>query len=93
MGLSGHIKSLLTVAQDKPAIVEIIFDGIHPGSWSGSLADIFEIRSKAFAELLHHSDPEVRKFAKTKLAVLEQRIIKEREREAAQHNEREQRFE
>lgn len=93
MGISEHIKSLLSVAQDKLAIVEIIFNGISPGSWSGSLADIFEIRSKAFAELLDHSDPAIRRLAKAKLAVLEQRIAKEREREAAQHSEREQRFE
>ena len=93
MTLSEHIKSFLAIAQDKAAIVEIIFDGIHPGSWSGSLAAIFEVRSKAFAELLDHSNPQVRTVAKSKLAILEQWIHAQREREAAEHSRSEQRFE
>lgn len=93
MVISGHVRSLLAIAEDKSAMVETIFDGIHPGSWSGSLADIFEIRSKAFAELLDDSDPQVKMLVRTRLAILEQRIRMEREREAAEHSEREQRFE
>lgn len=93
MVLSEHIKSLLKAATDKLAIVETIFKGIRPGSWSGSLADIFEIRSKAFAELLDYPDSDVQVFVRTKLSQLEQRIRRERESEAAEHNEREQRFE
>jgi hypothetical protein len=93
MVLSEHIKSLLNAATDKLAIVETIFKGIHPSSWSGSLADIFEIRSKAFAALLDYPDSDVQAFVRTKLSHLEQQIRREREREAAEHNEREQRFE
>jgi hypothetical protein len=91
--LSNHVKSLLEVAQDKLAMVEIIFENAHPGGWSGSLADILEVRSKAFAELLKHSNPEMQGLVRTKLTLLEQQIHIEREREAARNNEREQRFE
>jgi hypothetical protein len=93
MVLSTHIKSLFTVAQDKLAMIEVIFKNSHPGSWSGSLADILEVRAKAFAELLEHSDPKIQALVRTKLTLFEQRIRNEREREAAEHNEREQRFE
>lgn len=91
--LSTHIKSLFTVAQDKLAMIEVIFKNSRPGSWSGSLADILEVRAKAFAELLEHPAPEIQALVRTKLTLFEQRIRDEREREAAEHNEREQRFE
>ncbi|MFC5439007.1 hypothetical protein ACFPK0_03140 [Rhodanobacter ginsenosidimutans] len=91
--LSEHIKSLLEAATDKLAIVEIIFKDIHPSSWSGSLAAILDSRSKAFAELLNERDPNVQDFVRIKLSQLEQEIRREREREASEHNEREQRFE
>lgn len=93
MFLSEHAKSLLEVADDKLAMVEIIFEHVQPNSWSGSRADIFEVRSKAFAELLEYPDPEVRDLVTKKLSTLEERIRLERESEAAEHNEREQRFE
>lgn len=91
--LSEHIKCLMETAADKLAIVEIIFKGTMPDSWSSSLAEILESRSIAFAELLDHLSPEVRLLAKTKLSLLQQRIHSEREKEAADDNAREQRFE
>lgn len=91
--LSKHIKSILDVADDKLAIVEIILEDMQPGSWSGSLADILETRSKAFAELLEYPDSEVQTLVKTKLDILDKNILSQREYEAARENEREQRFE
>jgi hypothetical protein len=91
--LGEHIKALLRAATDKLAIVEIIFEDIHPSSWSGSLADIFEVRSEAFAELLEYPDYDVQAFVKTKLPLLKQQIRVQRDSEASEHNEREQRFE
>ncbi|RYZ86969.1 MAG: hypothetical protein EOP06_13520 [Proteobacteria bacterium] len=93
MVLSKHIRTLLEIAQDKGSIVEVIFENANPSSWSGSIADIFEVRSKAFAELLQYPDPAVQALVKTKLALFEQRIHLERAREAVENNEREQRFE
>ena len=93
MIISKHVMSLLELAQNKLAIVEIIFKNAFPGGWSGSLADILEVRSKAFAELLRHYDTEVQALVRIKLADFAQNIRAEREREALRNNEREQRFE
>ncbi|EMX4201873.1 TPA: hypothetical protein ACIYP1_004542 [Escherichia coli] len=91
--LSHHIASLLDAAENKAAIVETIFSRSFPNLWSGSLADILEVRAEAFAELLNHDSPEVREMAKTKLSHLNRSIRENREREAEQYNRREQRFE
>jgi hypothetical protein len=91
--LSEPIKALLEAAVDKQGIVNTIFAGIQPMSWSGSLADIMEIRAKAFAELLEHPLREVRDLAARKFERVEQDVRQKREREAAEHSRREQRFE
>ncbi|ANA68647.1 hypothetical protein [Pseudomonas aeruginosa] len=91
--LSEPIKALLEAAVDKQSIVNTIFSGIQPMSWSGSRADIMEIRARAFAELLEHPLPEVRDLAARKLERVGQVVRQEREREAAEHSRHEQRFE
>ncbi|MEH8264912.1 hypothetical protein Q7I27_17510 [Aeromonas veronii] len=91
--LSHHITSLLDAAENKVAIVETIFSRSFPCGWSGSLADILEVRSEAFSELLTHMTPEVREVAKTKLSLLNRAIRENRESEAEEYNRREQRFE
>jgi hypothetical protein len=93
VALSKHITSLLDAAEDKVAIVETIFSRTFPGGWSGSLADILEVRSKAFAELLNQDLPEVQKIAKAKLSLLDRSIRENRDRESDEYNQREQRFE
>ena len=70
-----------------------IFSRSFPSGWSGSLADILEVRSEAFADLLNHVSPEVREIARTKLSLLNRSIRENREREAEEYNRREQRFE
>ena len=91
--LSSHIKALLEVAENKIGIVETIFDSVWPDVGSGSPAEILEVRSKAFAELLNHHSPEVREFAKIKLTLIEKAVQKNREQEAEENSWREQRFE
>lgn len=91
--LSKHIRSILDVAGDKLAIVEIIYETMQPCIWSGSLSDILEVRSKAFAELLEHPDADVQAFVKAKLDVLGGEILTQREYEVARDSAREQRFE
>lgn len=91
--LSDHAIALLEVAANKKRVVESIFKHTWPGSYSGSLATILNIRSKAFAELLKHSSPEVREFSKAKLVIIEQSVRQEQKREAEENSLREQRFE
>ncbi|EGG92868.1 hypothetical protein IMCC1989_2342 [gamma proteobacterium IMCC1989] len=93
VALSKHITSLLDAAEDKVAIVETIFSGTFSDVWSGSLADILEVRSKAFADLLDQDLPEVQKIAKDKLSLLNKSIRERRDRESDEYNQREQRFE
>ncbi|MBU3950398.1 MAG: hypothetical protein KJ826_19540 [Proteobacteria bacterium] len=94
VNLSGHIKAFLEAVERPVDIVEIIFGGTWPRSgWSGSLADILETRSKAFAELLEHPSHEVCECARLKLSLIEKSIRKNREQEAKLDNRREQRFE
>lgn len=91
--LSGHIKAIFHTANNKDKIVEIIYDKIRPNSWSDSLADVLESRAEAFSELSSHASVEIQKLIEKKLALVNQWIQKEREREAQEHNQREQRFE
>lgn len=91
--LSNHIQGLLRVASDKLALAQIILGHVKPTSWSGSRASIFEVRTTAFSELLNHPHSDVRQFARNTLPILEQELRLEYEYEAADHNEREQRFE
>ena len=91
--LSGHIKAFFYTAKNKDKIVEIMYDKIRPNSWSDSLADVLESRAKAFSELSNHASIEIQKLIEEKLALVNRWIQKEREREAQEHNQREQRFE
>lgn len=96
--LSPHIKALLDVAEDKAAMVETIFDNtilnktIMKG-WIGSLANILEERFQAFAELLNHPSFEVQKITRVKLIELGEKITYQRELEAKENSQREQKFE
>lgn len=91
--LSSHAKALLDVAKNKLGVAEIMFQAISPSSWSGSRAEILEVRSRAFAALLEHSSLEVREFARGKLNLIEQSIRRNREQEAEEDSRQEQRFE
>lgn len=91
--LSEHILAMLEATPDKAGLVDIMFENVHPGSWSNSLADILEVRATALAVLKEHPASEVRAKAVERLKMLEQGIAREREREHKEHAEREQRFE
>ncbi|MBB1291611.1 hypothetical protein [Pseudoalteromonas sp. SR41-4] len=93
VALSRHITSLLDAAEDKVAIVETIFSRTFPSGWSGSLADILEVRAKAFAELSNNDSPEVQEIVKAKLSLLNKSIRENRDHESDEYNQREQRFE
>lgn len=91
--LSPHIKALLDVAVDKAAMVETIFYNTKPNRWSESLANILEERSKAVAELLKHPSCEVQKITRVKLIELGKKIEDQRNVDAKENSQREQKFE
>ncbi len=91
--LTEHALALLDAAENKLAIAEWIYNEINSSSYIGSRADMIETRSKAFAVLTEHSLLMVREFAISKMVMLEQIIQKSRAQEAAENNQREQRFE
>lgn len=91
--LSDHMMAILDAVDDKPKVVETIFARTWPSGWSGSLADILEVRARAFAELADYPSSDVRNLIAEKLQHIEQSVRKNRAREADENNRREQRFE
>lgn len=87
--LSEPIPALLEAVEDKQVIINAIFSGIQPTSWSDSLANIMEIRARAIAELLEHTLPEIRDLATRKLESVAHVLRQELEWEAAEHSRRE----
>ena len=93
LALSAHIEALVDAAPDKAPLIEIIFNQLWPGIWSGALSPILEARSTAFMVLTNHSDRSVRSLVLEKLAVIEREILRERDAEAREDRRREQGFE
>lgn len=91
--LSDHVLAILDAVDDKTKVVKKIFDRIWPSGWSGSLADILEVRGRALKDLSEYPSPEVRLIVDEKLKELERVVLKERASEADENNRREQRFE
>lgn len=91
--LSDHIKSLLEIAEDKISIVETIYFQTLPSRYSGSRAELLEVRAKAFSGLLEYPSIEVREFAKVKLSLIERSVRECKDQEAEKNARREQRFE
>lgn len=92
VSISLHALELLRVTTNKIKILEIFVRRMMPSCWS-SLADILEVRTRAFATLLDHDLSEVREFVQGKLPILDASIQRERESEAVRNSEMEQRFE
>lgn len=91
--LSDHMMAILDAVENKPKVVETIFSRTWPSGWSGSLADILEVRGRALAGLSDYPSPDVKRIVTEKLKEIEQAIQKNRAREADENNSREQRFE
>ncbi|MBM0210880.1 MULTISPECIES: hypothetical protein [Pseudomonas syringae group] len=90
--ISLHALELLRVAANKAEVLEVFVRRMMPSCWS-SLADILEVRTRAFATLLDHDLPEVREFVQARLPIIEASNQRERESEAVRNSEMEKRFE
>lgn len=91
--LSEHMNSLLNSVDDKTRVVEAIFSRVWPSGWSGSLADILEVRGRALEELCNYPSPMVQQMVTEKLKEIRKAVLKYRASEADDNNRREQRFE
>lgn len=92
VSVSLHALELLRVAENKAKALEVFVKRMVPSCWS-SLADILEVRTRAFATLVEHDLPEVRGFVQARLPIIEASIQREREAESVRNSEMEQRFE
>ncbi|MBC3466140.1 hypothetical protein [Pseudomonas sp. RW10S2] len=92
VNISLHALELLRVAANKSKVLEVFVRRMMPSCWS-SLADILEVRTRAFATLVDHDLSEVREFVQTRLPIIEASNQRERESEAVRNSEMEQRFE
>lgn len=91
--ISDHMMAILNAVNDKTSVVETIFARIWPSGWSGSLANILEVRASALEKLSEYPSPEVQRIVTEKLKIIRKDILKNRAREAEENNRREQRFE
>lgn len=91
--LSEHILSLIGVAKDKSAVIDILYKCASYGIRDCSQSSFLESRSKAISQLLNHESVEVRQSVKHVLKRLEADIQREKEFEAQTHSRKEQRFE
>ena len=91
--LSDHMTSLLDAVDDKASVVEVIFARTWPSGWSGSLADILEVRALALKELSEHPSTIVQEMVVEKLKEIGRAVLRNRASEAEENSRREQRFE
>lgn len=91
--LSDHIMSLLDAVDDKESVVEAIFARTWPSGWSGSLADILEVRGRALEKLSEYPSAMVQQMVSEKLKEIERAVLRNRASESEENNRQEQRFE
>ncbi len=85
--------SLLDAVDDKASVVEVIFARTWPSGWSGSLADILEVRALALEKLSEHPSTIVQEMIAEKLKEIGRAVLRNRASEAEENSRREQRFE
>ena len=91
--LSDHMMSLLNAVDDKANVVEAIFARTWPSGWSGSRADILEVRGRALEKLSEHPSSIVQEMVSEKLKEIGRAVLRIRASEAEESNRQEQRFE
>ncbi len=91
--LSDHMMSLLDAVDDKASVVEAIFARTWPSGWSGSLADILEVRGRALEKLSEYPSTIVQEMVSEKLKEIGRAVLRNRASEAEENNRQEQRFE
>jgi hypothetical protein len=84
---------LLEASPEPLAVLESLAERITPSSWTGSLANIMQARSRAISTLSKHERPDIAEAAKLVGEKMIQWVERQKEREQREDSEREQRFE
>jgi hypothetical protein len=84
---------LLEASPAPLAVLESFAKRITPSSWTGSLANIMQARSRAIDTLSKHERPDIAETAKIVCGKMSQWVERQKEREQRDDSEREQRFE
>ncbi|ETS33417.1 hypothetical protein PTE_00577 [Photorhabdus khanii NC19] len=84
---------LLEASPEPLAVLESFAERITPSSWTGSLANIMQARSRAISTLSKHARPDIAEAAKVVCEKMIQWVERQKEREQREDREREQRFE
>jgi hypothetical protein len=79
--ISPLFMSLLDHAPDKQLFLGNFWSRLHPGGWSGSLADILIARKTQVMKLAEHSDEQVRAWAIEIIPEIDQWVEQTRGRE------------
>ena len=91
--LSEQAHTIIDATQDPSTVLGNLCSSVQPSGWSGSLANIIAKRGEAFETLLKHKRADIRKAAEAAIAKINQWEERERHRERADDERREQRFE
>jgi len=84
---------LIREAPDPAAVVRVLIRGFYPMGWSGSLASILESRLPLLQALLSEANDEVVEEAKKALPKLQLAVDRQRQSEAKESRDRDERFE
>ena len=84
---------LLEASPEPLAVLESFAERITPSSWTGSLANIMQARSRTVSTLSQHERPDIAKAAKVVCEKMKKWVERQKEREIREDSEREQRFE
>lgn len=84
---------LLEASPEPLAVLESFAERITPSSWTGSLANIMQARSRTLSTLIKHERTDIAEATKVVCEKMMQWVERQKEREQREDSEREQRFE
>ena len=93
MVFSEQAHAILDASPETEQTLNHFANSVRPSSWSGSLADIIARRCRPFELLLAHERADIHSSAERLVPLIKDAEAREREREKAEDQERDQRFE
>ncbi|AHF76143.1 hypothetical protein Sant_1070 [Sodalis praecaptivus] len=93
MTLHDAAIELLEASPEPIVVLESFAERIAPSSWTGSLANIMQVRAGVISMLIKHERTDISEPAKVVCEKMTQWVERQKEREQREDSEREQRFE